>query len=270
MASSLPAPPRGLAGAGTCLQSHGLLAKGLFSASPLWLPWAGLWGERGTQRHFSPWSPSQRHWGLLHEGTLARRAGKEGGREAAVPQRRRQPLCCRAGVAREPSLLGWAWARSAATWLDKVCSMAVVFLLPQGGQQVAQGQPPAPQELAQPAAEDQQQRGHHQDDCWQPGHLRGAEPPEPSRGARAPPERPAGGGGEGTLPLPAGYSLPGPAQLCSSELAGCLRSSANAPGGAAGKSSSPTAEQQPGSGVGKAVGAVPSHPGRNQWFAVCR
>lgn len=81
VASSLPAPPRGLAGAGTCLQSHGLLAKGLFSASPLWLPWAGRWGERGTQRHFSPWSPSQRHWGLLHEGTLARRAGKEGGRE---------------------------------------------------------------------------------------------------------------------------------------------------------------------------------------------
>ena len=77
-ASSLAAP-QGLAEAGTCLQSHSLPAEAAPSASHLLLLWGGVLGGRGTEKHLSPWSTSRRHWGLLREGTLARRAGREGG-----------------------------------------------------------------------------------------------------------------------------------------------------------------------------------------------
>ncbi|XP_014803811.1 PREDICTED: uncharacterized protein LOC106891638 [Calidris pugnax] len=49
-----------------------------------------------------------------------------------------------------------------------------------GGQQVAPKQPPAPQAVAVLAESHQQQRGHQQDECCQPGHLCGAKPAQPT------------------------------------------------------------------------------------------
>lgn len=120
MASSWP----GLSEAGTCLHSHGLLDEALSSASHLLLLWDGALGERGAEQHLPPCSTFPWHWALLHPGALARRAGME---QVPVPPQR-QCLCCRAGVAREPSLVWPPVTADCKTCADNIYWINTVFL----------------------------------------------------------------------------------------------------------------------------------------------
>lgn len=158
MVSSLPAL-QGLEEAKTCWQSNSLLGKAVFCQPPLAAMQWGLGGNSQRKAFFSL-KLFLKAFGFAPQKDSCQKC-REGGRwhTSAKAVSLLQTKCGQGA---------FPWVRSAwETYAYNVNFINVVFLLPQ---QVTQGQPPVPQQLAGPDAKHQQKCGQ-QDACQQPGHL---------------------------------------------------------------------------------------------------